>query len=129
MPPQTSQQHLLGLPDMLKATSQAFIDADANGDQALSFDEFCNVVPEKVRARATTESIKEIFDAADTDGSGEISRDEYLYWALRWAAFDSGMGSAFQNAFCKFDTSGNEELGALAGRLNPGLALPLAAAH
>ena len=104
-------QHLLSLPDLLKATTQAFINADADANQSLTFEEFLNVVPEDVKATSTMESIREIFDSADTDGSGDISLDEYLYWALRWAAFDSGMATMFQNAFCKYDTSGNDELG------------------
>ena len=54
--------------------------------------------------------MKQLFRAADTDQSGEVSLDEYLYWALRWMAFDSGMGSTFQDAFCKFDISGDQEL-------------------
>ena len=51
-----------------------------------------------------------LWNACVDSGSGEISHDEYLYWALRWAALNSGMATMLQKAFCKFDTSGNEEL-------------------
>ena len=98
------------LHDMLRVTSEAFVNADLNGDKELSFEEFVTIVPASVRAGHTETTLRELFQSADTDRSGEISLDEYLYFSLRWAAFDSGMCSAFKSAFVKFDTRGDDEL-------------------
>ena len=62
---------VLSLSGMLKATSDAFLQADVNCDKQLSFEEFNQVVPPAVRAGATEATIRELFDAADTDGSGD----------------------------------------------------------
>jgi Ca2+-binding EF-hand superfamily protein len=102
---------------MLKLTSEAFVAGDINGDGVLTLDEFTAVVPASLRTadgigavRHCEDTIKEIFEECDADGNGSISRDEFLYWALRWVAFDSGSRSAFKYAFNKFDASGDQQL-------------------
>eukprot|EP00325_Prymnesiales_sp_UTEX-LB-985_P025431 CAMPEP_0174737686 /NCGR_PEP_ID=MMETSP1094-20130205/68722_1 /TAXON_ID=156173 /ORGANISM="Chrysochromulina brevifilum, Strain UTEX LB 985" /LENGTH=63 /DNA_ID=CAMNT_0015940955 /DNA_START=118 /DNA_END=306 /DNA_ORIENTATION=+ len=42
-----------------------FADADADGKQELSFDQFCTLMPEKVHNEFGTEKIRLWFDAAD----------------------------------------------------------------
>lgn len=101
------------LSSLLRITSEAFMSADVNGDKVLSFEEFVEIVPDEMRAGAhgaTDATLRELFDAADTNGNGEISKDEYLFWVLRWAAFDSGSSTNFKDQFKRFDSGGDGEV-------------------
>ena len=54
--------------------------ADADQDNKLDFDEFCNMVKsrEEGAENYTEEQLKERFDALDADGSGKVDMSEYL---------------------------------------------------
>ena len=106
----TTSYKVLNLTHLLRTTTEAFFAADVNGDQVLSFEEFCEVVPDEMREQETEATLLELFDAADTDGNGSISKDEYLFWVLRWAAFDSGMSQNIKDTFQKFDSGGDGEV-------------------
>ena len=55
------------------------------------------------------DEMRQVFDMADGDGSGCISRDEYFFWMLRWMA-QSGQASGLERNFQRFDASGDGEL-------------------
>lgn len=60
---------------LVRNASLAFIACDAQGDQELSYDEFVNVLPKETREKHPAASLREIFNMADTDGNGSISRE------------------------------------------------------
>ena len=104
---------------MLRLPSRS-ISADTNGDAELSYEEFVNVIPKQTREKHEDASLKEIFDLADTDGNGAISREEFFFWALNWA-FESSGGShkggaateGIRAVFRTYDTSGDGQLNLL----------------
>ena len=65
--------------------------ADADQDNKLDFDEFCNMVKsrEEGAENYTEEQLKERFDALDADGSGKVDMSEYLRFSLREALLRS----------------------------------------
>ena len=69
---------------LMQASAAAFLSADVNRDQRLDFDEFCRIVPEHTRQHHTTADMRQLFEAADVDRSGGISRDEFFFWTISW---------------------------------------------
>jgi len=76
----------------------------------LSWDEFINVLPAKVRRENSQQQLIEIFNSIDTDGSGSISMDEYFLFALSIAAEQTGAG--IEMIFRKYDENGEGSLDA-----------------
>ena len=98
---------------LIRATASAFVTADTNGDQMLDFDEFKTTVPKSTREQYSESTLRELFDAADHDRSGQITRDEYFFWSLSAAEqFAGGLGS-MDKIFTKFDKSNDGQLNLL----------------
>ena len=58
----------------------AFMEADVDNSQALSFEEFASLVPKSMKLKPA--QVKMMFRQADVDGNGEISLDEYFSFVL-----------------------------------------------
>ena len=59
-----------------------FAEADANSNMQLDFDEFLEMQPKRIRMMYPEETIREWFHAADVDGDGCVSVDEFFMWTL-----------------------------------------------
>lgn len=62
--------------------------------------------PRRIREQYSTADIRTWFEAADLDGNGELSINEFFQWSLSNAAEKYG-ASSLRAAFERFDTSGN----------------------
>ena len=92
---------------VIRESSLAFLEADTNHDEQLSWDEFLKAVAMPPDApEAEVERLREVFDAADIDGSGFLSRDEYFLWSLTIAAEFNGR-CGLESIFEKYDQSGD----------------------
>ena len=61
---------------LTRDAASAFFEADVSGDQRLDMEEFLSlVVPDDLKL--SDAELKAIFDSVDTDGSGDISMDEF----------------------------------------------------
>ena len=96
--------------EMAREAGLAFLDADVNGDQRLSWEEFYNVVPDDMKRVNSKEQIRDLFDSADADKSGQITIDEYFVWTLSVAAEQSGTG--LESLFRRYDSNGTGTLDA-----------------
>ena len=85
-------------PDVCRAfalsrdAASAFFDADVDGNTRLSFEEFASAVPPEHRRNMDDAKLRALFDSADTDGSGEISMDEFFLWTLGIVESQTGSG-------------------------------------
>lgn len=100
------KQRIRELVEVLAAT---FMSADLGSDQKLDFDEFQAHVPERICMQVSISEMREVFEMADGDQSGFVSREEYFFWMLRWMA-KSGEISGLEHNFTRFDESGDGEL-------------------
>ena len=92
------------LKQVLRSASVAFLDADANNDGVLSFDELKDMLSSTVAEQGTDEEIRDIFDAADENkngagaraaGAGIGSEEEPITWEnVRWQVKWQGPGEA-----------------------------------
>ena len=79
-------------------------------DDKLEFEEFRAIIPKGTREKYEEETIRELFDAADYDHNGAISRDEFFFWTLTWAKESSGVALTLESSFKKFDSTGDGQL-------------------
>ena len=95
--------------ELVKLIAAVFLRGDLGGDQKLDFQEFDASIPARMRAKHRDDEMREVFEMADSDGSGCLSRDEYFFLTLRWMA-KSGSASGLERNFRRFDSSGDGEL-------------------
>ena len=87
-----------------------FQEADRDGDQSLGFEEFYSTIfPRSVREANGVDTIREWFNAADTDGNATLSINEFFVWTLRHAASKHGAPS-LQTLCERFDLQRNGSL-------------------
>lgn len=91
--------------------AKRFAEYDADGNQALDFEEFLAMMPDRVRSNHSSEEIQQWFKMADTSGDGTISVNEFFVWSLSNAAIKHG-GTALRGAFEKYDRDGSGVLDA-----------------
>ena len=60
----------------IRGIAQAFLTADKNSNNRLSFEEFVHAVPAAMKAQKSTQEMKRLFDNVDSDGNGTVSIDE-----------------------------------------------------
>ena len=77
--------------DSAKLDAYRFAEFDADGDKKLDFEEFLAFLPKRIRDVYTPRDIRAWFDAADTNGDGTLSTNEFFRFslsssALRWGA-------------------------------------------
>ena len=60
------------------------------------------MMPQKLRERFSTEQVREWFDSADTDNSGQVSISEYYLFTMRTAAQMHG-DDIISAIFAKYD--------------------------
>ena len=62
----------------LQQDAMAFAEYDMDGNQKLDFEEFYAMLPRLMRERFTPSEIQQLFKAADANGDGEVSVNEFL---------------------------------------------------
>ena len=72
------------------------------GNQKLDFEEFLAMQPRRVREAYSSDSIEKWFQAADTNGDGTLSINEFFRWSLTNSAKKYG-AEALQTIFEKYD--------------------------
>ena len=87
--------------DLVRQYNAWFIHADINDDQELDLDEFTNALPEAVRSKHNTETIKKWFDSADEDKNGMVSLYEFVQWSMQAASLATGKSAV--ELFQKYD--------------------------
>ena len=93
----------------LRRKALEFDEADADGDQEIGYDEFCEYILPKVRgARHTDADLKEWWALMDIDGDGFIRKDEYFLYTL--CAASRKAGSGINAIFAEFDKDGSGNL-------------------
>ena len=80
----------------------ADVDLDDVQDLKLSFEEFYALFPRSVRETRGSLGILEWFNAADTDGSGSLSMNEFFAWTLSSSTDKHGVGT-LRRIFERFD--------------------------
>ena len=95
---------------ILQSAASAFFRADGNADTKLDFEEFCTSIPPDIAKHTCRDTLREIFDLADTNHDGEIDREEYFMWTLRWTSAHAGVGSGVEDAFRRYDKTGDGKL-------------------
>lgn len=78
--------------DMAKDAGLAFLDADLDGDQQLSWEEFYLCIPASIKERSSPEELHGLFASVDQDKSGYVTIDEYFMWTLNVCVQQSGGG-------------------------------------
>ena len=73
-------------------------DAKGNSDHKLDFKEFLVMQPPAIKKSHTEAEIRGWFDAADTDGDGAVSINEFFVWTLQKEALNGmdGLRSLFE---------------------------------
>ena len=101
--------------NLMRETAMAFMEADVDNSQALSFEEFASLVPKSMKLKPA--QVKMMFRQADVDGNGEISLDEYFSFVLSNASEQVAHG--LSSIFNRYDTShdGNLSLDEFAGAI------------
>lgn len=87
----------------VRQASRAFAEADSNNDHELDFEEFVSLQPRQVQDSLSGEELQAMFQAADIDGGGTISVDEFFLFSLSVAAFKHSDRDSMQAIFEKFD--------------------------
>ena len=79
-----------------------FAEYDLDANRKLDFEEFHQMQPASVRAKHRREEIRKWFDAADDNGDGELSIEEFFKWSLHKASQKFGE-TTLNTVFEKFD--------------------------
>ena len=66
----------------VKLDAMRFAQADSSGDNCLDWEEFLGMQPSGVRKMHGDDQIREWFEAADEDGDGTVSINEFFTWTL-----------------------------------------------
>lgn len=85
----------------LQGDSIRFAEADVDGNNALTFEEFMNMQPRCVLGAHSEHEIRNWFNSADTNKNGTVSINEFFMWTLQRHAL-TGMES-LRSAFDKYD--------------------------
>ena len=96
--------------NVAREAALAFLEADANNDGQLEWDEFVNAI-QRLRSKGLGEApsaedkyeLRKLFNSIDSNGSGHIEMDEYFLFTLDVAA---QQGCGLETIFQKYDTSG-----------------------
>ena len=79
-----------------------FAEYDLDGSMSLDFEEFLAMQPARIRETYSADEIRSWFNAADTDGNGVLSINEFFCWSLNNASTKHGK-KALEAAFRKYD--------------------------
>ena len=94
-----------------KFTAQAqkdamkFAEADLNGDNALTFEEFVQLHSAAVRANVSLDEIRTWFNDCDEDKDGTVTINEYFVYTLSKAEAQTG-DSGLRAVFMEYDKDG-----------------------
>lgn len=91
----------------LQRDALRFAEADVDGNLDLSFEEFVEMQPQKVREQHGVETLRGWFEAADTDNSGTVSINEFLIWSLAKEQTRTGDDSGLRALFSVYDKDGS----------------------
>ena len=78
-----------------------FQEADVNGDEELTCDEFFAALPPRIKQRHTAEEVSQWFGMMDADNNGTVTMGEFLQWSM--VAASSSTGTSVLLAFQKAD--------------------------
>ena len=80
---------------LVQSSLAAALAADElTADQRLDYDAFIALIPQATREQHSEETIQQVFNAVDVDGSKSITRDEFFAWTVSWAQQFSGTTTA-----------------------------------
>lgn len=94
----------------IQIDASRFAESDQNGDMQLEWEEFLAMQPKHVRAANSLDEIKSWFKAADLNGNGTVSINEFFSWTL--AKQIGGGGEGLQGLFAAYDKDGTGYLDA-----------------
>ena len=66
--------------NLVQKAAAAFFNADVNHDHQLSWEDWQLLFPDV--EQVSSKEMRAIFDMADANSSGYISRDEFFFWVL-----------------------------------------------
>lgn len=66
--------------NLVQKAAASFFNADVNHDHRLSWEDWQLLFPES--DQLSSKDMRTIFDMADADSSGYITRDEFFFWVL-----------------------------------------------
>ena len=104
-PPMKRQESRVA--NMTREAAVAFLNADIDGNQLLSFDEFLSIAPTAL----SRSGVQKLFNLVDTDNSGGISMDEFFFWSVSLA--HESTGSGMESFIRKYDKTGEGLLDAM----------------
>lgn len=89
--------------------ARRFTEADRDSDQRLDFAEFYSMQPRAVLDRFSAKQVREMFDAADVNGDGVLSINEFFFYSLGNAMSSKGKHT-LTATFETYDTDGHGTL-------------------
>ena len=66
----------------MRRNAARFSEYDADGNQSLDWEEFYAMQPRRIRQEHSAAEIRKWFDAADSNGDGTMSINEFFAWSL-----------------------------------------------
>lgn len=90
----------------MREAAMKFLEADKNGDEQLTFEEFKGLIPTSMSI--TDAEAKVVFNGVDHDKDGVVTVEEYFSWVL--ANQSEMVADGFLNVFRQYDVSGNGQL-------------------
>lgn len=84
----------MSLINLIRDSAASFFAADLDDDKKLSFTEFKTVLPKHICDGFKESTLQEVFNDADTDRDGFVSRTEFFFWTLRTATEQGGKSSS-----------------------------------
>ena len=78
---------------LMRQHHRSFMDAGHHDDGEISFSEFLNVLPLRVRQSQKPEDIKAWFSMIEGSNNGFVKRSDFVQWSLSAAALTANMGA------------------------------------
>ena len=101
-PSSPTERARLAIINESRDTARRFADADADGDQTLSFAQFYAMQPQGLREKFDKSTFQAWFNSADLNRSGVLTIDQFFLWMLENACVKHGE-DALRTLFTRYD--------------------------